>query len=67
MVVEESATYTVTLKRPVFRGSRKLLPRDRHRLRGFVLQEIIDREGEDVVDHASVIDVAPMQVGDGGG
>lgn len=49
---DDGKTYNVKLARPVNYRRSRLLPLHPHEIRGAVLNEIIDAEGEDVIDTA---------------
>lgn len=52
---DDETRYRVTLTRPVKLGSVKLLPRDRHRILGDALNQIVATEGADAIGSAEPI------------
>jgi hypothetical protein len=54
--IDNEASYNVTLAIVIVRGSRKLLPRDKHTLKGSVIREIVESHGWEAIN-----DAAPSQ------
>ncbi|MGI8396375.1 hypothetical protein ACRYWZ_08370 [Agrobacterium deltaense] len=55
MKVDLKKSYMVKLSRPVKRGAFTLRPLNEIEMKGPVLAEIIDAEGEDVIDYARAL------------
>ncbi|MBC6714797.1 hypothetical protein H9Q09_01175 [Aurantimonas sp. DM33-3] len=53
--LKNDSAYFVTLAKAVDRGNRRLLPRDRHTMKGRVVREIVEAYGEEVI-----ADVSPV-------
>ncbi|WP_395175519.1 hypothetical protein [Roseibium alexandrii] len=53
--IEDGSSYNVTLAAVVLRGSRKLLPRDKHVLKGSVIREIVESHGWEAIHDATPV------------
>jgi hypothetical protein len=51
--IQDEASYDVKLAAVVVRGSRKLLPRDKHIFKGSVIREIVETYGWEAIHDAT--------------
>ena len=53
--INPDARYAVLLAAPVDHETRRLLPRDRHRMSGAVLRDIVEANGWEVIANADAL------------